>query len=389
MVVDLPAPIRAVVATAPLQEIVRVADYGSRFDGVIPFWYGESDLRSPDAAVAAAKQALDAGETRYTVNAGIPDLRAALAEHLSGVHAMPVAPARITVTSSGMSAIATVMQTLVGPGDNVVLVVPLWPNADASVRLQGGEPRRVELRADREGRWHLDLDAVFAACDERTRALFVNSPNNPTGWMATAEELAALVAFCRERRIWLIADEVYSRIVYAGKAAPSVLDHAAPDDPVLGVGSFSKSWAMTGWRLGWLVHPPAIGDVLSNMIQYTTSGAPAFVQHGALAAVRSGEAKIAEMRKYCADGRTRVTEALGRLNRVRYAEPDAAFYAFFQVDGEASSMELAKRLVSEARIGLAPGTAFDPSCEGWLRLCFAQSPARLGQGLERLVRALA
>jgi aspartate/methionine/tyrosine aminotransferase len=228
----------------------------------------------------------------------------------------------------------------------------------------------------------------MARCDGRTRAVFVNSPGNPTGWMMPRGQQQALLAACRDRGIWVIADEVYARIVYDRRAAPSFLEVAEPDDRVIVINSFSKSWAMTGWRLGWLIHPVAVGDYVANLVEFNTSGTPAFLQQAGVTAVREGEPLVAAMVARCRQGRDVIGRCLAALPRVRYTPPDAAFYAFFAVDGMANSLDFAKRLVHEAGVGLAPGTAFGPEGEGFLRLCFARAPETLEAAAERLARAL-
>ena len=287
-----------------------------------------------------------------------------------------------------MTALHIALQTVVDAGENIVLVTPIWPNAPAAVQIMGAEPRRVSLLSQPDGRWNLNLDRLFEACDDKTRAIFVNSPNNPTGWMCSRHEQQAILDFARDRGIWIIADEVYHRITYDRDTSPSFLDLAEPEDPVMALNSFSKSWAMTGWRLGWLAAPPSIYDTLGSMVEYTNSNSPEFIQVAGIAAIDQCEDFVETFRDYCADGRAIVGEVLGSANRIRIAEPEAAFYAFFEVEGEPDSMALAKRLVREAKVGVAPGISFGEESEGWLRLCFAQEPKLLRKGLQQMADAL-
>lgn len=383
-----PARLRASLEAMPSQQIGQIATYGARFDDVIPLWFGESDVVSPPQPIAAAKAALDRGRTFYAGSHGEADLRQTLADYMTGLHGRPIGLDRILITASGMAAIASAMQAILDPGDSLVLVGPLWPNAAAKSVVLSTDLRTVSLRADAAGRWHLDLDQLFAACDATTKAIFINSPNNPTGWVMPREQQQAVLDFARARGIWILADEVYNRLVYDGDKAPSFLDIADPDDPVVSLNSFSKTWAMTGWRLGWITAPARCIRVLVNIIEFNTSGAAPFIQDAGAVAVREGEPFIHWFRDYCRAGRDRLTEALSGANRIRYAPPEAAFYGFFQVEGETDSLALAKRLVREARVGLAPGISFGAGCEGWLRLCFAQSPQRLDTALDRLMRVL-
>jgi len=381
------AGIRARIRDLETQQILQVSQLALGDPKVIPLWYGESDVTTPDFISKAASDALAAGHTFYTHKQGIPELRTALASYTAALYGVDMPPDRITVTSSGMTGIMMVMEMLVDAGDNIVIIGPVWPNARAAVEIMGGEPRSVALRFGNEG-WRLDVEEVLARCDGRTRAVFVNSPGNPTGWMMPRDQQEALLAACRERGIWVVADEVYARIVYDRRAAPSFLEIAGPDDPLIVINSFSKSWAMTGWRLGWLTHPVPVGAFVANLVEFNTSGTPAFLQHAGATAVRDGEDVVASMVERCRKGRDVIGRCLAALPRVRYSPPDAAFYAFFAVDGMDNSLDFAKRLVHEAGVGVAPGTAFGPEGEGFLRLCFARAPETLEAAAERLAKAL-
>tara|TARA_Y100000588_G_scaffold47220_1_gene44568 strand:- start:748 stop:1911 length:1164 start_codon:yes stop_codon:yes gene_type:complete len=380
--------IRPVLHHLKPQGISEISEYGADFDGVIPMWFGESDLVTPEAPRRALIESLESGKTFYQAQNGLPALRDAIAAYDTRLHDKPVAADRITVTASGMTALHVALQTIVDDGENIVLVTPIWPNAPAAMQIMGAEPRRVSLVSQPDGKWQLDLDRLFDACDDKTRGIFVNSPNNPTGWMCCRDEQQAILDFARERGIWILADEVYHRITYGRETAPSFLDLAKPDDPVLAINSFSKSWAMTGWRLGWLTAPPALYDTLGLMVQYTNSNSPEFIQDAGIAAIEQCEDFVQRFRDYCAAGREIVDKVLGDANRIRYAQPEAAFYAFLEVEGEHDSMALAERLVREAKVGVAPGMSFGEESDSWLRLCFAQDPETLRTGLERMADTL-
>lgn len=382
-----PAPLRPMIARFPGSRIREVSDAGFGIEDVIPLWFGESDRTTPAFICEAAARAMAAGHTLYTPNRGIPELRQAIAQYASTLRRRPIASDRVSVTASGVSAIMLVMEALIDPGSSVALVGPIWPNCADSIEALGGIVRRVALDPTPQG-WRLDLDRLFASCDGTTRAIFVNSPGNPTGWLMTEDEVRAILAFCRKRRIWAIGDEVYERLVYDRAVAPSLLDLAEPDDPVIAINSFSKAWCMTGWRLGWLVAPPAFGEVIGKINEFNMSSATSFVQHGGIVALRDGEPFIKEIVDQYARARDLVVQRLGAMRRVRLVRPEAAFYAFFTVDGMSDSLAFAKQLIAETKVGLAPGIAFGPEGEGWLRLCFATSPARLGKALDRLEPAL-
>jgi len=380
--------IRPGIQALPASAIVTVANHGRGREGLIPLWFGEGDLPTPDFIGEAAARAIRDGHVFYTYQRGLPELREALSAYLERVHGVPVHLDRITVTNSGMTAIMNTMQMLVDPGDEVAIVSPVWPNIMASVRIPGGVPVEVPMTLGNQG-WTLELDNLFAACGPRTKAIFVNSPGNPTGWVMPKEDMARVMAFARERGLWVISDEVYARLVYDGStAAPSFLEVSESGDKLIVVNSFSKNWAMTGWRLGWIVAPAALGPVLENLVQFSTSGSPAFVQIAGVAALTEGEPWVAETLDRCRKARDLVCGALATLPRVRVQPAPGAFYAFFQVEGETDSVALANRIIDEAAVGLAPGAAFGRGGEGALRLCFASRLDKLEEAMGRLTRVL-
>ena len=348
--------------------------------------FGESDVAAPESAHRALAAAMDAGQTRYSDVRGLPDLRHALSAHLTMQHALPIDEPRVQITGSGMAAVNVAMAALLKPGDRLLHLTPAWPNSANAGRMRDAEVEEFPLTNTQDGGFTLDLDRLAARL-VGARALWVNSPGNPTGWTATAAEIRAILDICRTTNTWLISDEVYNRLVYEGDRAASILDICTPEDRVLVVGSFSKAWAMTGFRIGWLIVPVGTRDSFSELVEITHSGVAAFVQAAALAAL-ADEAFVARFRAYCAAGRTMTANALQSLPRIRWAPPPGAFYAFIGVDGLADSLGLAMRLVHEHGVALAPGCAFGAGGEGHLRLCFAQSPVVLERALGRLERAL-
>lgn len=375
--------IRRAIEDLPGSRIREISRLGMGKPGVIPMWFGESDLPTPDFIRNAAAASLQRGETFYTPNTGVPELRSAISTYMSRIYRRPIGEDRIMVTASGMSAIMMVVETLIDAGDNMALVGPMWPNAAECVRIMDGEPRFVTLTAGNDG-WRLDLDRLFAACDERTRAIFVNSPGNPTGWMMENDQQRAILDFARERGLWVVADEVYARIVYDRDVAPSFLDVAGEDDRVIVINSFSKAWCMTGWRMGWITAPSALGETLAKMNEFNISGPTTFAQWGAIAALEQGEDFVRWQRDRLAASRTLVAERLSRFRQVRFTPPAAAFYAFFEVDGMTDSLAACKDILAKTGVGLAPGIAFGPSGEGRIRMCYAQAPERVAEALDRL-----
>jgi aspartate/methionine/tyrosine aminotransferase len=380
----MPATVRQAIAELQGSRIAEISALGFGDPEVVALWYGEGDLPTPGFIGEAAAAALRAGETFYTYKAGLPELRQTIADYLSGLYATAIGSERIAVTSSGMTGLMTIAQALIDPGDNLVIVAPIWPNIAAAVSIMGGEPRLVPLDPVPGGGWRLDLDRLMAACDGRTRGIFVNSPSNPTGWMASADEIAALVDFARSRGLWLVADEVYHRIVYGNRVAPSFLAASAPEDRVIVVNSFSKSWAMTGWRLGWMALPADLLPAIEKLTEFNTSGAPTFLQHAAIVAIRDGEDFIRQFVARCCASRDAAIDALNSCRRVEVARPDGAFYAFFRTEGVGDSVAFAKEVLHRSKIGLAPGSAFGPMGEGYLRLCFARAPEAIADAVERL-----
>ncbi|MCJ0949974.1 pyridoxal phosphate-dependent aminotransferase [Rhodococcus sp. ARC_M8] len=371
----------------PTSRIRQVADAGFNRPDVLPLWFGEGNRPTSNFICEAAVDSLRNGETFYGENRGLPELRHEIAKYISDLRGFTLSPERVTITPSGVNAIMIVMQCLLDPGDNVVMVSPIWPNCDAAVKVMSGEVRRVSLQPGIDG-WTLDLDEIEDRCNERTRAIFVNSPNNPTGWMATAEDMKALVSLTRRKGIWLIADEVYDRIVYDSETAVSALDFAEDGDLVISVNSFSKTWSMTGWRLGWLVTPRELGAQLAKLNEANMSNPPIFVQQAGIVALRDGDNVIRENRALYAAGRELVMSALADLPNVTLTRPPAAFYAFFKPHGITDSLAFAQQLLEETGVGVAPGVAFGDDGEGWCRICFAAGTERLEPALDRLVHFL-
>lgn len=370
---------------------VKIWQRGFGREGVIPLYVGEGDLPTPDFVSAAAERSLESGETFYTPKRGLPELRQGLSDYKRRHFGTTVDVERITVTSSGMHAILMIMQALLSPGSNLVVPTPVWPNILSAAQVAGGTVKPLAQESLAEGGFRLDLERLFAHCDARTAAIFLVSPSNPTGWVITAEEQAALLAFCRDRGIWLVADEVYHRFVYdPGRfpkgVAPSFLQLAEPEDPLLVVNSFSKTWCMTGWRQGWITHPPALGPVFDNLVEFTSSGGQTFLQRGCLAALTEGEDFVAGLVDRCGQAADLVYRRLAALPGVALARPAGAFYSFFRIEGMTDSLAFAERLLDETGVGLAPGSAFGPGGEGHLRLCFASSPDRLSEALDRIER---
>lgn len=382
------APLRTAVTSIERQQILAVAEVGLGDPSVIPMWYGESDLSTPAFINDVVTRQLARGDTFYTHKRGTVSLRSALKTYLDDLYATDLDMERLTITSSGMTAIMLCLQCIIDAGDSGIVVNPVWPNAQSAIRSLGGTVRYATLQAE-QGVWSLDLNRIYDQVDETTKVIFVNSPNNPTGWIMPEDQIVELLGFCRDRGIWLVADEVYHRMVYEGRAAPSFTPHVRDDDPVFIVNSFSKAWAMTGWRVGWMVHPTGIGDILGNMIEFNYSCVQPFLQEAAATALLEGEDFVTEMVEYCRRGRDIVTQSFANIPQiVDYSPPAASFYGFFRIEGKPDTLPFAQDLVRRAKIGMAPGTAFGPGAEDWYRICFALKPETLSEAMNRLRKAL-
>jgi aspartate/methionine/tyrosine aminotransferase len=363
-------------------KIREIANAGRGLEGVIPLWFGESDSATPDFVRVALKASLDRGETFYEPNLGLAELRQAIAAYL-GRTDRPVPTERICVTGSGVNALMICAQALLEPGDRVVLPTPHWPNLQQIPRVLGAQVDLFPLTFD-EGVWIADIEALCRAITPGTRMVMINAPSNPTGWTMSAAEQAILVAHCRRTGTWILADEVYERISFETYRAPSFLDLCTAEDRLVVVNSFSKSWAMTGWRLGWIVAPSALMPSLAQLVEYNISCVPAFVQRGGIAAIERGEAFVEASVERYRRMRDLVVSRLAENPRIRISAPAGAIYAFFRIDGVADSFGFATDLLSRARVGLAPGIAFGPAGEGYFRLCFAASEALLSEACERI-----
>jgi aspartate/methionine/tyrosine aminotransferase len=379
------APVaRAEVLALRMSQIREVANEGMAREDVLKFWVGESDQPTPDFIREATVKALMAGETYYTHNLGRPDLRGALSAYLERLHGRPFGTERLAITSSGVNALMLVSQAVVSPGDKVVVTTPAWPNIVEIPRILSARLETVALDPA-QGRWRLDLDKLMDALTPDTKALFLNSPNNPTGWTLPAEDRGPILERCRKYGIWLITDDPYERLIFGpGKMAPSFLPLADEDERVISTNTFSKAWRMTGWRMGWMVLPRSLVDSMGVIIEYNTSCAPDFIQSGAIAALNDGEAEIAALRTELTAAKDLVLTGLRSIPGIEAPEPEGGMYAFFRIEGRGSSIALAKDMIAKAGVGLAPGSAFGPEGEGWLRWCFANRPEKNALGLERL-----
>jgi aspartate/methionine/tyrosine aminotransferase len=368
---------------APESGIVEVMNYARGRDGLLPLWAGEGDLPTPDFINNAAMTALAAGETFYTWQRGVPELRQALSDYYARHFGVSLSPEHFYVTGSGMQAIQLSVQAITSPGDEMIYLTPAWPNIAAALEISGARCVGVPLQFE-NGKWTLDLERLEAAITPKTKGMFINTPSNPTGWTATRKDLTDILALARKHGLWIMADEIYALYYYGGSRAPSFLDVKEPDERILFVNSFSKNWSMTGWRVGWIVAPPETGQVIENLVQYSTSGVAQFMQKGAVAALNQGDDFVRSNIERAIRSRDILCDTLIATNRVETLKPDGALYAFLKVDGITDSRRAALDIVDKTGVGLAPGTAFGKGGEDFLRACFLRDPAQITDAAERL-----
>ncbi len=374
---------------APESGIVEVINYARGREDLIPLWAGEGDLPSPDFVNRAATEALLAGETFYTWQRGIPELRQALVDYYARHFAVSLSTEHFYVTGSGMHAIMLAVQAVTSPGDEMVYLSPTWPNIVAAIEVAGAHAVGLPLDFG-GGRWQLDISKLEAVITPKTKSIFINTPSNPTGWTATADDLKAILSLARKHGLWIVADEIYARYYYGGAVrAPSFLDIMEEGDRIIFANSFSKNWSMTGWRVGWLVAPPEIGQVIENLVQYSNSGVAQFMQRGAVAALNDGDAFVDANIRRAHQSRDILCDALIATNRVETLKPEGALYAFLKVDGVTDSRRAALDIVDKIGVALAPGSAFGKGGELFLRACFLRDPAQIEAAAARLADYIA
>jgi aspartate/methionine/tyrosine aminotransferase len=391
----VPVELAPSVLAVPRSRIREIADIAFDMQGVFGLYFGESNQPTPSYIKQAAVRALDAGFTFYTENAGLLSLREALAAYYQRMHRVSLDPRReIVVTASGVQALSVAMRCMLDPGDEALILTPAWPNGASIVAMSNA--RAVEVPQPLCGheikRYEIDWQALEAAVTPRTRLLLYTSPSNPLGWVATEEDQDRLIAFCRARNLWLVADEVYERLWFdaelPGTPVPSILRKVTRDDAVVVIQSFSKSYCMTGWRVGWLVARADLARKATQLNEFIVSHAPSFAQKAAETALAEGEPEIARMLSRLKSNRDYCLHAMRQMPRISLPRPEGAFYLFPKIEGLADSFEFCRRLLIETRVGLAPGVAFGAGGEGSIRVCYAADRDVLEPAMERLHRFL-
>ena len=370
----------------PASEMMR---YAAGQQGVIKLGQGEGSAPTPDFICAATMEAMREGHTFYGNALGSHDLRRSLSDYYARIYGLNIGFQRIFATTSGSTAMHLSLTSVVGEGDEVVAITPIWKNLLGSIEMTQAKTNQVSLDYDKASdEWQLDMDKLFASVNERTKAILLVTPSNPTGWIASYEEMRTILDFARARGIWVISDEVYGRLVYEGTRATSFLDIATDDDLLLVVNSFSKAYAMTGWRMGWIVGPKMAERKISDVAMYNNLCLPDFTQYGAMAALEKGEDFISEQLDLWRGNRDLVAERFEGMGNVHMAYPEGTFYAFFKVEGEEDCIDLCKRLIDEGGVLLAPGISFGVEAKGYMRLCFAVSREQLIEALDRIEKVV-
>ncbi|SRR5579883_867748 len=385
-------PLAGSVEAVPHSRIRELAEIAMGMDGVLRLYFGESNLPTPDYIKQAAIRAMEQGYTFYTENAGLPSLRRALADYYRRLQGVELDPTQeIVVTASGVQALNVAIRCVLDPGDEALVLTPAWPNGSSIVAMANAIARQIPQPLC-GGRYGIDFDALQSAVTPRTRLLLYTSPSNPLGWVATGSEQQGLLDFARRNRLWLLADEVYDRLFYAGPKlgvpVPSILRLATRDDAVMVVQSFSKAYCMTGWRLGWLIAPSPLARKATQLNEFIVSHAPSFTQKAAETALAEGEPELLRMLERLKENRDLCLQALTTLPGVTLPAPDGAFYLFPRLEGLTDSFAFCKRLLEEKRVGLAPGVAFGAGGEGSVRLCYAADRSVLEPALDRLAAFL-
>lgn len=364
-------------------KIRAVAELGMKNSDVLALWFGEGAWPTHPLIVEAAVNSLNSGNHKYHPNNGAFKLRQEICRYSNRLLNTCLTPEQITVTPSGMQGLMLTAELLVSPGDRVVSIEPSWPNIVGAFRTQGAEISSVAI-APKNGHWSLDLQELIDLITPGTKAVIINSPNNPTGWTMCERDQRSLLEHCRKLGVWIVADDVYTRLYRHGTHAPSFLSIADPNDLLISVNSFSKCWSMTGWRLGWIVAPAALEKKLAQLTEFNTSCTPGFIQDAGIVALRDGEDEVSSLLTKIQLGYEITAKRLSQFSRVEFIEPDGAFYSFFRIEGLKDSFSAAQEILEKTKVGLAPGIAFGTSGEGYLRLCYAQPVDVLEEAFNRL-----
>lgn len=368
--------------------IMEVANFGRNFQKetgkhVYPAWFGEGDTETSKLIYDKTIESLVKGKTFYTYQNGIQELRSEISRYMNEIFNINTKPENHSVVTGGMMGLRLICDLIIDSGDEVVMVGPVWPNIRSSVLLKKGNIKEISLQL-KDGEWLLDYDKLIRSITSKTKMVFVNSPGNPTGWEMPKSQQERLLNHTRDVGCWLVADEVYHQITYNDLPSPSFLESSLASDKLIVINSSSKSFNMTGWRIGWITHPEELSSHIAKLVQITTTGVPEFLQDGLIAALQNYKIITNELRINLKKSRDIMFNRLVSWNQVECSVPNAAFYAFFKVKGVKDSLEFSKKLILETNVGVAPGIAFGQSGEGHIRICFAAKESFINQIMDRL-----
>ncbi len=376
------APIRSIVKNLKESEIRTIANKAMNKKNIIPLWFGEDELPSSNILIEEGIKALRDGKTFYTENKGTKELCSELSKYLSKLYNNYISTDKILITASGMSGLMLAAEAIIEPYDQILAVTPVWPNFMRCVEIMGGRTKQFPLELKGKN-WQLNINKLLNS-SKKMKAIYINSPNNPTGWMINQEEQKYILDFCRKNGIWLIADEVYSRIVYKNKYAPSFLDIYKEDDPLIVINSFSKAWSMTGWRLGWMVLPKSIVPIFEKLNEFNVASANSIAQVTGIKALKKSEVIIKDTISRFKSSRELLVKELNKNNNIEFGYPNAAFYLFFRIKNIQDTLKLSHKIVDEVGVGLAPGIAFGKHFNSFIRICFAKSNKTLKSALKKI-----
>jgi aspartate aminotransferase len=350
---------------------------------IIHLEIGEPDFDTPSNVRDAAKRALDEGLTHYPPFAGLPELRAAIAEDATTRKGFPVDPSQVFVTVGGKGVMVYAILALVDPGDEVIVPDPGYPIYESLTRFVGATPIPIPIRMEQDFR--LDVDELAALITPRTRLLVLNSPANPTGGVLTRGDLERIAELAKRHDLAVLSDEIYARILYDGAEHVSIASLPGMKQRTVVLDGLSKTYAMTGWRLGYAIVPPALRDAYGTLVINTISGATAFAQAGAIEALRGPQDEVEAMVEEFRARRDLVVDGLAAIPGVRCHRPQGAFYVFPEVSGTGfTGAELADRLLHEAGVCVLAGTAFGDVGEAHIRISYANSRENLAEALRRI-----
>jgi aspartate aminotransferase len=373
--------VTAIAPSATLAITSKAAELKAQGIQVCAFAAGEPDFNTPDCIKNACEAALDEHKTRYVAAAGLPELRTALSEKLQTENGVSYEPSQILVANGGKHALAQVFQTLINPGDEVIIPAPFWLSYPEMVRVAGGVP--VFVKTSVEDGFLMSPEQLEAAITPKTVAVVMNSPSNPTGMMYTPEQLRAIGEVAIKHDIWVVSDEIYEKMVYGGVEQASMAAFG-PEfyDHTITVNGFSKTFAMTGWRLGYAAGPKPFMKALFALQSHLASAPNTFAQWGAIAALKEAGPDVATMVKAFAERRERIYALMSAIPGVKCPKPEGAFYVFPDISSFGmTSLEFAQRLLEEHHVAVVPGIAFgDDTC---VRLSYACSMDNIEEGMRR------